>query len=163
VSEGGEEIVRAGEKLGLFKALAAFFRKAVTGGADAAGTRLEEDLGGDLSKDELFNKARQARDEKLADLSNLSKSQQAKVSTVTGGVNVKTGDTAWGSPGPGYCAEDDVVRKLGGNPDDVLFSEAQRPRTGQEQPVCTRCQGTYSLDQFPPGTAYELGGPWEIP
>ena len=86
-----------------------------------------------------------------------------RVATVTGGYNVDTGQVAAGcSSGDGtMCAEDDVVQQLGGDPSKVRFTEATRPRTGGEVPVCIRCQAKYSPDQFPEGVGYDEGGPWD--
>lgn len=106
-------------------------------------------------QEDLFNKARGARDEFLNEMSTWSSKNRNAVSTVTGGVNTKTGKTAYGCASKAGCAEDDVTSKLGGDPGDILFSEATRPRKGIEQPVCQRCQTKYDRDQFPPGTQFE--------
>jgi RHS repeat-associated protein len=87
-----------------------------------------------------------------------------KSATYTGGV--KDGRVAAGrSANPVGCAEDDVARQLGA---DAQFTKAmgwrRSPATGQREwveiPVCTRCQGKYSPDQFPPDVKAEPGGPW---
>jgi hypothetical protein len=51
MSEGEEVAVEAAGKLGLFKAVAAFFKKAVKLGAEDGGKSVEKDLSGDLAKD----------------------------------------------------------------------------------------------------------------
>ncbi|MEQ4719503.1 RHS repeat-associated core domain-containing protein [Nonomuraea sp. B19D2] len=106
-----------------------------------------------------FAAARAARDAYLKELATLSKTQRSKISTVTGGINKRTGQTAYGCASKGKCAEDDVVEKLGGNSRDVLFSEATRPRKGEQQPICLRCQSKYNRSQFPRGTVYEKRPP----
>ena len=75
--------------------------------------------------------------------------------TVTAGYNVKTGEIAAKACGGGKCAEDHVVEALGGNKDNVRFTQAVRPRTGNEVPVCTRCEAQYGRDAFPPGTKFK--------
>lgn len=75
--------------------------------------------------------------------------------TVTGGVNTRTGEVAARSCGGGKCAEDHVVDALGGKKEDVKFTEAVRPRTGEEVPVCPRCEGKYGREAFPKGTKFK--------
>jgi RHS repeat-associated protein len=98
--------------------------------------------------------ARGARDA-LADEVGASKA------TVTGGVDPATGRVAAGcNSNPTGCAEADVVRQLGVDPQSVQFTEAIRPRTGQQVPICHRCQETYNPSQFPSGTLVKPGGAW---
>jgi hypothetical protein len=108
--------------------------------------------------DSNFDNARKARDAELQKIANLPAKERNKVSTVVGGVNTQTGKIAVGvkrsGENHGKCAEDIVVEHLGGNPGDVVMSEAVRPRTGETIPVCTRCQTKYSPGQFPPGTPF---------
>ena len=75
--------------------------------------------------------------------------------TVTGGYNVKTGEVAARACGGGKCAEDHVVDALGGNKADVRFTEAIRPRTGEQVPVCQRCEASYGRTPFPSGTRFK--------
>lgn len=75
--------------------------------------------------------------------------------TVTGGYNVKTGEVAARPCGGGKCAEDHVVDASGGNKEDIRFAEAIRPRTGDQVPVCLRCESTYGREPFPPGTRFK--------
>ena len=75
--------------------------------------------------------------------------------TVTGGYNVRTGEVAARACGGGKCAEDHVVGALGGKKADVRFTTAKRPRTGEEVPVCPRCELSYGRDSFPPGTKFK--------
>ena len=69
--------------------------------------------------------------------------------TVTGGVNNSTGEVAARACGGGKCAEDHVSDALGGPSPDIKFTPAQRPRTGEQVPVCERCEGKYGRDAFP--------------
>jgi RHS repeat-associated protein len=93
--------------------------------------------------------ARAARDALAADLAPLKGKGPA---TVTGGYNVQTGQVAARACGGGKCAEDHVRDALGGEKGNVRFTEAMRPRTGQQVPVCARCEATYGRDHFPSGT-----------
>jgi len=78
-----------------------------------------------------------------------------KVATVTGGYNIRAGQLAAAgcSKGP-VCAEVNVFKALGGVKDEVGFTKAIRPRTGQEVPICPVCQATVWRDAFPPGTQF---------
>jgi hypothetical protein len=103
-----------------------------------------------------IGEARGARDA-LADEVGASKA------TVTGGVDPATGRVAAGcNSNPTGCAEADVVRQLGVDPQSVQFTEAIRPRTGSQVPICHRCQETYNPSQFPSGTLVKPGGAWGI-
>jgi RHS repeat-associated protein len=93
--------------------------------------------------------ARSARDALSVELAPMKGKAPA---TVTGGYNVKTGDVAARACGGGKCAEDHVVDALGGEKNDVRFTEATRPRTGLQVPVCPRCEGKYGRGPFPIGT-----------
>jgi hypothetical protein len=75
--------------------------------------------------------------------------------TVTGGYNVKTGEVAARACGGGKCAENHVVDALGGVKGDVRFTEAVRPRTGAEVPVCARCEATFGRGPFPSNTRFK--------
>jgi hypothetical protein len=59
------------------------------------------------------------------------------------------------------CAENDVQRQLGIDPSDIQFTEAIRPRTGQQVPICHDCQVRYDPSQFPAGTLHKPGGRWD--
>jgi len=104
---------------------------------------------------EAFTKARAQRNTSIAEWENLSKAERDKIATVTGGVNTETGQATSGYNTGGKCAEDMVVDKLGGDPSKVKFSEAVRPRTGEQVPVCERCQLKYKPDQFPEGVIFK--------
>jgi hypothetical protein len=104
---------------------------------------------------EAFTKARAQRNAAAAEWETLSKAEREKIATVTGGVNTETGQATSGYNTGGKCAEDMVVEKLGGDPSKIKFSEAVRPRTGQQVPVCERCQLKYKPDQFPEGARFE--------
>jgi len=75
--------------------------------------------------------------------------------TVTGGYNLNTGEFLARACGGGKCAEDHVAEALGGNKADIRFTSAIRPRTGEEVPVCPRCEATYGRDAFAPGTKFK--------
>ncbi|MBL8297960.1 MAG: hypothetical protein JNN30_06365 [Rhodanobacteraceae bacterium] len=96
--------------------------------------------------------ARAARDALSAELAPLKGKAPA---TVTAGYNVKTGEVAARACGDGKCAENHVVDALGGVKGDVRFTEAVRPRTGVEVPVCPRCEATFGRDSFPQNTRFK--------
>jgi RHS repeat-associated protein len=115
------------------------------------GGRIGAGLQGNVAKGGL-NEARAARDALAAELAPLKGKAPA---TVTGGYNVKTGEVAARACGGGKCAEDHVLDALGGVKADVRFTEAVRPRTGAQVPVCPRCEGSFGRDPFPPGTLFK--------
>jgi hypothetical protein len=147
---------------GIFKAAEKFFRSSMRVAKELPGepkrllNRFARGAENDLSSAErkrLFALATKARDDGLA---GMSRKEARKYATATGGVNMKTGETAFGlSSNPTGCAEDDVVRRLGGNPDDILFSIAKRPRTGDAIDICRRCQTKFRRSQFPIGTLFQ--------
>lgn len=121
--------------------------------ADVEGaTATEGSLGAAVDEGSLLQAANAARDAKAAEVG-------SSKATVVGGYNVRTGQVAAVTNGPLGCAEDYACTILGGNPADVRFTTAIRPRTGKPVPVCLRCQQTYSPDQFPLGTQF-LPGWW---
>ena len=79
---------------------------------------------------------------------------------MTGGYGPDGRPVAGCSSNPIGCAEDDVARQLGGDPKDTNFTEAIRPRTGDQVPICARCQVAYDQSQFPPETPFDPLGPW---
>lgn len=99
-----------------------------------------------------LTEARAARDALSAELAPLKGKAPA---TVTGGYNVKTGEVAARACGGGKCAESHVVDALGGAKGDVRFTEAVRPRTGAEVPVCPRCEATFGRESFPRNTRFK--------
>jgi len=108
---------------------------------------------------QAFTQARSARNTMVAQYNTMPKSQRESIAAVTGGVNIETGEIAGGYSTAGGCAEDMVTARLGGDPSKIRFSEAIRPRTGQQQPVCQRCQGKYLPSQFPEGVIFDgVGG-----
>jgi len=101
--------------------------------------------GGQATK---LDEARTARD-------GLAKSTGKKTATVTGGYNTETGEVAARGCSTGACAEDNVVNALGGDKTKVKFTEATRPRTGEEVPVCERFEQKYGRNAFPPNTKFK--------
>jgi RHS repeat-associated protein len=96
--------------------------------------------------------ARVARDALAAELAPLKGKAPA---TVTGGYNTKTGEVAARACGGGKCAEDHVFDALGRAKGDVRFTEAIRPRTGAEVPVCARCEASFGREPFPRNTRFK--------
>lgn len=105
------------------------------------------------SGDELLDAARVARDAKAAEVGRTK-------AAVTGGYGRDGVPRAGCSSNPVGCAEDGVARQIGGDPTDVTFTEAIRPRTGEQVPICPRRQGTYDQSQFSAGTLFDPAGPW---
>lgn len=100
----------------------------------------------------LLQEARTARDALASALSPLGGKAPA---TVTAGYNRVSGEVAASACGGGVCAETNVVTMLGGKASDVQFTEAVRPRTMQEVPICARCESTYGRESFPPETKFQ--------
>lgn len=94
--------------------------------------------------------ARAARDALSESVAKLSNSKRP--ATVTAGYNTKTGEVAARACGSRRCAEEHVVDALGGNKANVKFTEAVRPRTGEQVPVCVKCEGSFGREPFPRGT-----------
>jgi RHS repeat-associated protein len=99
-----------------------------------------------------LNAARAARDALSSELKPLGWNGSP---AVTAGYNVKTGEVAARACSGGKCAETHVVDALGGAKENVRLTEAVRPRTGQEVPVCARCEATFGRDAFPSGTKFK--------
>jgi hypothetical protein len=162
--------LKAVESLGLFEPVTALFKKTkqlvhelpqepkrifrrLTHGPEHALTESE--------RSRFFDLAERARDDGIRSLP-----KKKERLAVIGGVNIRTGRTAFGrSSNPVGCAEDDVVRQLGGDPNEVLFSKATRRRLARlnsQIAICRHCQAKYRPSQFPPGTkfkgAFESGG-----
>lgn len=112
--------------------------------------QIVEALSVDAAKGGLAE-ARAARDALAAELAPLKGKAPA---TVTGGYNVNTGEVAARACGGGKCAENHVVDALGGVNGDVRFTEAMRPRTGAQVPVCPRCEATFGRGPFPSNTRF---------
>lgn len=115
-------------------------------------SRLEQELA-------LYDRALSARDEVVDTFLKFPKRDIEGVATVVGGYNRVTGEvtvgTKWFS-GERYCAEDVVVRKLGGNADDIVMTPAIRPWSPQGPKVidvCPSCQLRYPMS-FGPGTTF---------
>jgi RHS repeat-associated protein len=106
--------------------------------------------------EQALSKARTARD---ALSSSLAPLKGKAPPTVTGGVNTTTGEVAARACGGGKCAEDHVVSALGGKKEEVRFTEAVRPRNGEQVPICPRCENTYGRDAFPKDTKFKTDNP----
>jgi RHS repeat-associated protein len=100
--------------------------------------------------------ARIARDALVSELAPLGRKAPA---TVTAGYNVVTGEVAARACGGGKCAEPHVVDALGGAKENVKFTPAARPRTGNEVPICPKCEAEYGRDAFPEGTKFKSDEP----
>ena len=112
---------------------------------------------GPCDDDELLDQARRARDE-------LVKPKNRKTATVTAGYTPDGRIAIGRSSNPEGCAEEDVIRNLGVPEEsvgDVRFTEARRPRTGKEIPICHNCQERFDPSQFPPDVQHEPGGRWD--
>ena len=110
-----------------------------------------------LASDSLLKEATKARNQLQAILQK-QRHENPEVVTpaaITAGYNTETGQVAAKPSGDGGCAEDNVVAALGGDRTKVRFTKAMRPRTGQEQPVCKKCQSKYKKDQFPRDTTFD--------
>jgi hypothetical protein len=117
---------------------------ATAGAGKAVSALAEGSEVGDATK--LLNVARDARD-------TLAGQVGKKVATVTAGYQTETGQVAAAACGGGVCV--DVVTASGGDAGKVKFTEAVRPRTGKQVPVCPSCEATYGRDAFPPGTQFK--------
>ncbi|SFI02091.1 MULTISPECIES: pre-toxin TG domain-containing protein [unclassified Bacillus (in: firmicutes)] len=112
-------------------------------------------------KDVGTKKAVAGRDSKLAEINAWSNTKRSDVVTVVGGTNLETGEIAVGiksrkmHAGQPICAEDLVVEQLGVNSDNIIMTNAIRPRNGKNIPVCKRCQTKYPVEQFMKGTEFE--------
>jgi hypothetical protein len=100
-----------------------------------------------------LDQATVARDQLAAVL----KEQRSPPAAVTAGYNTETGAVAAAFSRDRQCCEEHVVALLGGDPSKVRFTKATRPRTGEEVPICLRCQEKYIASQFPPGTKFSAG------
>jgi hypothetical protein len=74
----------------------------------------------------------------------------------SGGVNTETGDVAVACSGGGFCAEGNVVNKLGGDSSKVALLPSQQitsrnPFESVPKPACARCQDDYTQEQYPRG------------
>ena len=101
---------------------------------------------------ETLAEARAARNALAGELAPLKGQAPA---TVTAGYNVRTGEVAARACGGGTCAEGHVAKALGGNKADIRFTEAIRPRTGAEVPVCAGCEAEYGRAAFPKATKFQ--------
>ena len=81
----------------------------------------------------------------------------ASKATVTGAFNSETGQVTAAACGGGQCAEDVANGQLQGGATN--FTKAIRPRTGNEVPICERCESTYGRDKFPPDAQFKSDKP----
>jgi hypothetical protein len=107
---------------------------------------------GVVERANLLADARAARDALAADLAPLKGKAPA---TVTAGYDVKTGQVAARACGGGQCAEGNVRDALGGGTRNLRLTEATRPRTGAQVPVCPACEATFGRGAFPRNTHFK--------
>lgn len=115
-----------------------------------------------LSYGEASEKANRALAAKLDEMhSTMSRSKIREFAMGSAAVDRKTGNVAVGMKRTGdgaFCAEDmcraDLVAR-GANPEDIVYSVPLRPLKRTSAPVCQRCEGRTTRDQFAPGTEWE--------
>jgi RHS repeat-associated protein len=111
--------------------------------------------GAGLSPDQLMAASRKLRDDYANELAGLPKSSRPPI-TVSAGYNTGTGQYAAGANREGVCAEWCVVDQLGGDPSNIVFTSAVRPRTGRQVRICPACEVRYGRDAFQePGTNFK--------
>jgi RHS repeat-associated protein len=98
-----------------------------------------------------LKKAEALRDAKLEEISQMSKTQQSKITTVVGAHDPATGRVAVGvkvscKANAGKCAEDLASEALG-NPKNIEFTKVIRPRNENVIPRCDRCVGKYGPEK----------------
>ncbi|WP_159455430.1 hypothetical protein [Pseudobacteriovorax antillogorgiicola] len=103
----------------------------------------------------MHRKAEAARDALSADL---AKSRHPPA-TVVGAYSPSKGTvTAAANRGGGRGCAEEVCAAALGNPKDIQFTTAVRPRTGKPVKVCNNCESTYGRGAFPdPKTKYKSG------
>lgn len=111
-------------------------------------------------------KAIEARDAALSDISKWSNTRRNDIVAVVGAVDLDTGNVAVGiksakmhrgiyANGQYLCAEDLALQQLGKNKSSIIFTEAVRPRGNKTIPVCIKCQQNYSKYQFIIGVLFD--------
>ncbi len=101
-----------------------------------------------------LDRARAARDAKLAEIDALPSKQRNEVATVVGVHDPATGEVAVGVKRSGVdhgkCAEDLAAAQLPGNPDpkSLEFTEVIRPRNDKVIPRCDRCTETFGPEKL---------------
>ena len=107
-------------------------------------------------KVDLHEQAESARDQ----LSERLKKSKHPPATVVGAYSPSSGKvTAAANRGGGRGCAEDVCRENLGNPADIKFTTAVRPRNGQDIPVCDVCESKYGRESFPdPKTRYKSEG-----
>jgi RHS repeat-associated protein len=100
----------------------------------------------------LHEEAVAARDALATDLAQ----QSHPPATVVGAYSPSSGGVAAGaSRGGGLGCAEGVCAEILGDPTDIQFTPAVRPRTGEVIPVCPSCEATYGRGAFPdPATPF---------
>ena len=116
------------------------------------------------SEDDLAAAARTARNDVMDGASARARSRKA----FGGAYNLATGKVAGACSGNGGCAEDNLYKALGSDPENVRFVEAYGYRKNDNKPneppelieieFCAKCQGNHPLQMFPPGATFDPKG-----
>jgi RHS repeat-associated protein len=116
--------------------------------AAAIGVGIGRGGGGNLHAEALA-----ARDKLAVDLAQ----SRHPPATVVGAYSPSSGRvTAGASRGRGLGCAESVCADALGNPRDIQFTSAIRPRTGEPIPVCSTCESTFGRNAFPePGTLFQ--------
>jgi RHS repeat-associated protein len=130
------------------------------GGAFGGSEALTAQATGNLRNAVFMDRARAARNALANSLKPMKSNAPA---AVTAGYNVRTGEVAAMACGNRMCAETHVANALGGVRSEIRFTEAIRPRTSFEVPVCPSCEATFGTAPFPPGTFFGRGPTGGIP
>ncbi|MFD6416138.1 polymorphic toxin-type HINT domain-containing protein [Streptomyces sp. NPDC060194] len=117
-----------------------------------------------LTHQEAADKANQALSDKLDEMHgdpNISRTAIRKYAMGSAAVDRRSGEVAVNLKKSGdgdFCAEDMCRAELvagGANPEDIVYSVPIRPLKQEPAPVCVRCEGRTTRDQFAPGTTWE--------
>lgn len=132
--------IAGGAAAGFIGDLAAGF---ASDAADLAGGGCEAAID---SAPSLMEEAKAARDSLAAELAK----NRHPPATVVGAFSESTGEvTAGASRGGGLGCAEGVCSEALGNPPDIKFTPAVRPRTGQPVPVCAICEAMFGRGAFP--------------
>ena len=105
---------------------------------------------------DALSSARAARDSVVMDVRAAREVDQ--IATVTGAVNVRTGDIAVGKSYSNICAEQFCARGLGAATEDIRFTDAVRPRTLNDVQICTTCEAQWGRGAFPAEARFQSDG-----